>query len=367
MNKPPPTSAPPASALTAQDLDDLLNGAAVLGAGGGGPRSIGQQIIDRLVAAGTLPQLVDPADLPDDALGAVSAFAGAPDAVTGDFDYTPALTAFTALSAKAAAPLAFVLPGEVGAGNTFIPMAVAAGLTPALPVVDCAGARRAIPALGEDTYAAAGVPIAPMIIASPTQTLGLDVPDAITADAVLRGVIDGLGDNAGIAMWTMTGATVRTAAVLGTTRYALALGRTIRQAPAGGKVAAAVAFLGGTVLGHGPIKSHGETTSGGFDLGTTVVACDDGSVLTIYNQNENLIAWSSKSAAPLAMAPDLICFLTDDGVGFSNADPQAAPGTVVTVVAQPSVPAMRAPFIVDQFRAQLAAIGYAGPYVPFGG
>lgn len=355
-------SKPSLTNLTEQDLLDLLDGAAILGAGGGGPRSIGQQIIDSLVHAGTLPRLVSADALDPKALGAVSAFAGAPDAVTGDFDYSPASKAFELLSQRAAAPLSFVLPGEVGAGNTFIPMAVAAGLN--LPVVDCAGARRAIPGLGEDSYAAAGVPISPLLVASPSKTIGLDVPDAITADAILRGVLEGLDDNAGIAMWTMDGATVATAAVLGTTSYALALGRAVRLAPAGAKVATAIGFLEGKLLGRGKIVSHAEETAGAFDLGTTVIACDDGTTLTVYNQNENLIAWSSASATPLAMAPDLICFVTDDGVGFSNADPQAEPGTIVNVIGQASVPQLRVPFVVDQFLAQLKGIGYAGPYLP---
>lgn len=349
--------------LSLQDLHDILNGSAVLGAGGGGPRSIGLQIIGKL--AEKLPVLIAPCDLGGDELGAVSAFAGSPDSATGDFDYSPAVTAFVALSSQSARPLAWVLPGEVGAGNTFIPMAVAASLTPPVPVVDCAGARRAIPSLGQDTYASNQVPISPMIVASPEKQIGLTVPDAITADSILRGVLTGLNDNAGIAMWTMDGATVRTAAVDGTTTYALELGRAIRTAAAGEKVAAACAFMGARLLGRGKIVRHAEETSGGFDLGTLAVQCDDGSTLTIYNQNENLIAWSSRQGAPLIMAPDLICFMEDDGTGFSNADPQAAVGTVVNVLGQPSIPQMRVPYIVAQFLAQLEAIGYGGPYIAF--
>ncbi len=350
--------------LTAQDLADILTGAALLGAGGGGPISVGQQIIDQLVKRGTLPVLVAPADLGDTDLGAVSAFVGAPDAVTGEFDFTPAVKAFAQLSTRTPRPLVFVLPGEVGAGNTFIPMAVAVSLATPLPVVDCAGARRAIPALGEDTYAAAGVPIAPIIIAGTDKIVGLDVPDPITADSILRGVIEGLGNTAGVAMWAMDGKTVRTAAVEGTTSYALELGRIIRRAPAADKVAAACQFMGGWLVARGTITAHAEQTAGGFDLGTTAIKTDAGWTLTIYNQNENLIAWSSLSPRPLGMAPDLICYMTDDGVGFSNADPQAAVGQVVNVIAQPSIPAMRAPYIVTQFLAQLESIGYGGPYVP---
>ena len=65
------------------------------------------------------------------------------------------------------------------------------------------------------------------------------------------------------------------------------------------------------------------------------------------------------------MAPDLICFMLDDGTGFSNADPQAAVGTVVNVIGQPSIPQMRVPYVITQFMSQLEQIGYAGPYICF--
>jgi hypothetical protein len=243
-------------------------------------------------------------------------------------------------------------------------MAVAVSMATPLPVVDCAGARRAIPALGEDTYAAAGVPISPIYVAGVDKTVSLDVPDPITADAILRGVISGLGNTAGVAMWAMDGKTVRVAAVEGTTTYAIELGRAIRCAPAGEKVAAACNYMGGWLVARGKITAHAEQTAGGFDLGTTAVLTDEGWTLTIYNQNENLIAWSSKSPRPIGMAPDLLCFMTDDGVAFSNADPQANVGNTVNVIAQPSIAAMRAPYVVAQFLAQLESIGYAGPYVP---
>jgi DUF917 family protein len=356
--------------LTAQDLQDILVGAALLGSGGGGPVGVGQQIIDALIAKGTLPTLLSPVDLPDTSFGAVSAFVGSPDSATGSFDWSPATKAFAAMSSMRVAsglpPLGFVLPGEVGAANTFIPMAVAASLTPSLPVVDCAGARRAIPGLGEDTYASNEVPISPIVLSDGVKHMTMNVPSPQVGDQVIRRIIAsaGFGQLAGVAMWPMTGNTVRATAVLDTTTYARDLGAAIRTAPAGEKVAATTRFTGGWVMVRGTIMSIEEQTSGGFDLGVMTIAGSDGTSYRIFNQNENLIAWSSVSPAPLGLAPDLMGFMTDDGQTFSNADPLATKGTVVNVIAMPSMANMRVPYIVDQFLEQLRSIGYGGPYVP---
>ena len=59
-------------------------------------------------------------------------------------------------------------------------------------------------------------------------------------------------------------------------------------------------------LKNDPKKS--ETSSGGFDRGDMIFQ-KDGTIIHIINQNENLIAWDENKAEPIAMAPDLICYL----------------------------------------------------------
>jgi uncharacterized protein len=354
--------------LSKQDLLDLLDGSALLGAGGGGPRSVGAEIIDALAKQGLTAQLADPAAIADDATMAISAFAGAPSAATGAFDWSPATRAFEALDRQLHPdrPFGYALPAEVGAGNTFIPLAVAASLATPVPVVDAAGARRAIPDLAEVTYAADGIPVAPIVVSSGEQTLALEVGDPIVAGNVLHGVIDGLGDAAGIALWAMTGAQMKRSAVRGTTTYAIDLGRTIREARTAGRPPweAAARFMGGRVLFHGTVTSVDEEVSNSFDVGQVVVRDADGCELRVYDENENLMAWSSRRARPLCLAPDLICYMTAGGVPFSNADPEMAPGTAVYVLVAPSIPELRVPYIVGQFETTLRKMGYGGPYVP---
>ena len=68
--------------LTRQDLSDILHGAAILGAGGGGDLKEGFGLIDTALAAGKSFRLLSLEEVPDDALictpyllGAISGFA----------------------------------------------------------------------------------------------------------------------------------------------------------------------------------------------------------------------------------------------------------------------------------------------------
>lgn len=357
--------------LDRQAMEDILVGATFLGSGGGGPRDVGQQIIDALVAKGTLPELVDVGELPAGAWGAVSAFAGAPDDVSATFDWSPATKAFQDLDTWARGqgkpPLSFVVPIELGGGNSFIPLAVGASLSPPRPIVDTSGARRAVPSLAETSFAEAGIAVSPMVLASPTDQMSFSVSNAAVADSVLRAVVGGeagFGNEAGVAAWLMDSAAARTGSMAGATTYAQGLGAAIRLAPPGGKIDAAVAYTGGFVLCQGTIAAVTATTSGGLDHTTVEIDAGERTIVRVFSTNESLIAYSNTRVAPLCLAPDLLCYLTPDGVAFSNADEELKPGTRCALIAVPAPAAMRTPFFITQFLADLQALGYGGPWVP---
>jgi len=358
--------------LDKQALEDILAGATFLGSGGGGPRIVGQMIIDSLVKAGTMPSLVALDDLDDGAYGAMSAFAGSPDDASSDtFDWSPATKAFQALAAWATSagkpPLSYVMPVELGGGNSFIPLAVAASLSPPIPVADAAGARRAVPSLAETTFAEAEVAISPMVLASPTDEMSVTVSSATVADNVLRAVVggaQGFGNEAGVAAWMMSGATARASSIAGATTYAQGLGAAIRTAPADGKVGAALGYTGGFLLCRGTIASVVASTSGGFDHTVVEIKADDGTIVRVFSQNENLIAYASTRPSPLCLAPDLLCYITETGTCFSNADAELAPGTRMALIGVPAPAAMRTPYFITQFLQDLTALGYGGPWFP---
>ncbi len=358
----------PGQPLTSQQLQYILDGACIMGSGGGGPYPVGQQVLKYI---GTRTVYLLPAvNVPDNLFTAVSAFVGSPDAAANQvLDFSVATTAFNALAAAVGKSFSYVLPGEVGAGNSLIPMAVA--VDKGIPVIDAAGAPRAIPDFLMVSYAAAGIPASPMVLADKNNQVTVNCANAI-ADPVTRGVISGnvFPEDAGIAFWTMNGKTLNTLgnAVKGTTSQALAIGQALANAIGSGQdpVLAVMQNMEkpNFILCTGTIKNHTEATSGGFDFGTVVISADDGSEVTIYNQNENLIAFSNKSYVPLCMGPDLICYLTTKGQVFSNADLQTLPKNARIAVFGVPARVMRSPFILNQFAIALAGIGYAGSYVP---
>ncbi len=221
--------------LTSQQLQYILDGACIMGSGGGGPYPVGQQVL-KYIGNRTV-YLLPAVNVPDNLFTAVSAFVGSPDAAANQvLDFSVATTAFNALAAAVGKSLSYVLPGEVGAGNSLIPMAVA--VDKGVPVIDAAGAPRAIPGFLMVSYAAAGIPASPMVLADKNNQVTLNCANAI-ADPVTRGVISGnvFPEDAGIAFWNMNGKTLNTLgnAVKGTTSQALAIGQALANANGSGQ------------------------------------------------------------------------------------------------------------------------------------
>jgi DUF917 family protein len=358
------------------DLQDILSGATILGSGGGGPYSLGKEIVDFLVKQPQPVMLADPdTDVGDSQTMAVSAAVGSPDAIgSHPFPMDIAAGAFKTLQGLVthdpAQGFSFVLPGEVGAGNSFIPMTAASQL--GLPIVDASGAPRAMPTLTMATYAVQkDIHISPIVISSPQTSITFDAPDAASAEGPLRGMIGGagFGEYAGIAFWAMTGAQLKQphAAIHHTTTYAQELGKTLRLALQNKQdpVEAVRRYLNGYTVIVGTLVDPGESTQGGFDWGTTIIqASGAAGQVWIYNQNENLIAWNTQSSRPLVMGPDLMCYLTTDGQPFSNAELALYKGKQVALIAAPCLSDYRQPGVIAAYEQALQGLGYGGPYVP---
>src|SRR6266436_9533147 len=106
-----------AAVLTIQQLNYILDGACIMGSGGGGPYTVGKKVLQYI--GNRTVYLVPTAAVPDNVSMAVSAFVGSPDAAANQaLDFSVAATAFEALSTAVAKPFSYVLPGEVGAANS---------------------------------------------------------------------------------------------------------------------------------------------------------------------------------------------------------------------------------------------------------
>lgn len=358
--------------LSPDQLELILQGACFLGSGGGGPLALGRQFIEDIAKTGNPVVVVDVADVPPEATGAISAGVGSPVAAASGFPADAPGIAWKELESVVGHSFTHIVPAEIGAGNTFVPFLLAAQT--GLPVIDGAGADRAVPSLPLCTFAAADVPLGTVVLGNSDVVLRFAVADPTVADAAMRALLGGgvFAEDAGSAMWAMNGTQIGDGAIRGTTGRALKVGTLLKDRD---PVQAVVGYLGGSVLIRGTITDIGENTAGGFDTGhVTITASDAGSgsesgqgleSVTVMNVNENLIAYSGQSPTVLATAPDLLCFMTTSGEAFSNAEAETyqKSGAEVALVLVPSSPQMRSSSLLEGFRTVLRSVGYYGPLV----
>ena len=343
------------------DFETILAGATVLGSGGGGPRAMGELVIkaigDKSVGLKAL------SDVKDDDWALIAAGIGSPDAAAhGKFKPEYVTKAVRSLAKATRRQFTCVFAAEIGAANCFMPMYVGADL--GIPVVDAGAASRAVPMITMSTFAAAGVPVGPMAISSGEEDVGLSIRTAAQASGPIRAIISdpAFGQQAGLAIWPMTGKTLREHGIAGTVTMAHELGKVLADNEGPQRAVAVARHMKGHILGHGTVSEVSITTAGGFDMGRVVVTLDDGKALVILNKNENLIAWRSDLDRPVTIGPDLICYVPERGNPVSNASIKC--GDRLSVIGAPCTAQMRSKGIAEVFRTALAGMGYPGPLTP---
>lgn len=303
--------------ITATDLESLAIGAGILGTGGGGNPYLGKVHAQLLLREGGSIQVVDPSEVADDALITSVGFMGAPVVSVervkrGD----EPLVALRALERHIGRRFDYVIPGEIGGSNSTAPMAV--GAQAGLPIVDGDGMGRAFPELQMDTFSIYGIPAAPGAIADPRGHVALfdGFDDALVLERYARSVTIGMGGSAGYAFPVMTGAEMKRTVVGGTISLAIEVGEAVLAARRGDHqpVAAVLDVTGGVRLFTGKIVDVERRLVGGFARGILKIEgtdADQGRLLTIDFQNENLIA-RTQDGEILAVVPDLICLVDAD-------------------------------------------------------
>jgi len=308
--------------LTAADLPDLARGAAFLGTGGGGNPYIGRLMVERAMQdTGRVVELMDLADVPDDALLIPTAMMGAPTCIVEKLPQGMEAAASLRRLERHLGKTAFAtMPVEAGGVNSMIPLATALRL--GIPVVDADGMGRAFPELFHETFHVYGVPGTPMVITNDHHDQALiDTHDNFMMEWLARGLTIRMGGVAYIAEYPMDGATAKRTAIPGTIGVALKIGRAIREARERhldpfAQLAATLAtttYSVAKVIHTGKIVEVFRRTSDGFAKGRIRIeplkAADwrDGDSLEIEFQNENLIARTRDQV--LAVVPDLICVL----------------------------------------------------------
>jgi DUF917 family protein len=324
--------------ITVAHLDDLAMGAAVLGTGGGGDPYIGKLMARKAMAGRPAVQLLDFADLDDDALVVPSAMIGAPTVMVEKVPSgKEAIAAFRALESFMGRRIDATMPIEIGGMNSLMPFTVAAEL--GLPMVDGDGMGRAFPELQMVTQTIAGLTASPMGLSDEKgNSLILNTITNQWAETFARTATVQMGAAALMAIFPMTGAEVKRACIPGTLTLIGEIGRAIREAHAAHRdaVAAVCAVTGGVPVWTGKVGDIERRTIGGFARGTARVEGNGdhtGRTLEVDFQNEFLIARSGEDV--LVTTPDLITML-DAETGEPITTEQLRYGFRVVVIGIPS-------------------------------
>ena len=336
--------------LAREDLEDLCRGAAFLGTGGGGDPYIGRLMVQRAMDLGHSVDIIDPSELPDDALVIPTAMMGAPTVLVeklprGD----EAILSLRRIEAHLGRKAFATMPIEVGGINSTMPLVV--GAYAGLPVVDADGMGRAFPELQMETFAVYGISGTPMAITNEFGDCALvETRDNWMMEWIARGITIRMGGASYIAEYVMDGADVKRTAVKNTLSLALKIGHCIRAARESHRdpFHALLELLPSTPYSHGRIIFKGKIvdlqreTRAGFSMGRVRIAGHDGitGTMVVEIQNENLVA--RHDGAVRAIVPDLICIMDSE-----TAEPITTEylryGQRVTVMGVTVPPIMRTP------------------------
>ncbi|MGM0718463.1 MAG: DUF917 domain-containing protein [Halobacteriota archaeon] len=302
--------------ITRADLDALATGATVLGTGGGGDPYIGRLMAEQAIEEYGPVELIDPDDIPNDALVVPSAMLGAPTVMVEKIPRgTETLLAFDALETHLGEQAYATMSIEAGGLNSTVPIAVAAALD--LPLVDADAMGRAFPEVQMVTLTLGGIDATPMAIADEKgNTVFVNTETNEKAEQFARSTSIDMGGSCMIATYPHTGAELRDHGILRSMSYARDIGETISQAQANSTdpIDALVEFVDGFELFEGKVMDVERRTEGGFAVGKATIdglGSYEGRTLSLDFQNEHLVARDSEHGV-LASVPDLITVLDSE-------------------------------------------------------
>lgn len=295
------------------EIEDIALGAALLGAGGGGDPYVG-----KLIAIGAVQEcgpvtLLEPDEVPDDALIVPIAMMGAP-TILGEKGINGGeyKVLYDMVSNFYGKPIYAFMPIEAGGVNSMLPIAAAARL--GLPMVDCDGMGRAFPELQMVTFTMAGVSATPMALTDEKGNVAMF--NTITnkwTEELARAVTMSCGGSVSVSLFSMDGATLKKYGVQHIVTRSERLGaaiRNVRKVTEGTPEEQFLSFTEGYPLFKGKISDVLRETRGAFNFGKVVlegIGAYKGKAAFVEFQNENLSA--TVDGVLVATTPDLICLV----------------------------------------------------------
>jgi hypothetical protein len=302
--------------IVPDDLEALAIGAWVLGAGGGGSPYHSYLNMRQLYRDGRRVGLMDPGALTDDDLVAVVSNMGAP--LVGQerlSDPEIAAKPVSMMERYLGRRFRAVMSLEIGGGNAFQPLLVAAILD--LPVVDADCMGRAFPEAQMTSFAIADLPMFPLTLADirDNEVIVARAASWSWMERISRRVCVAVGSIAATCKAPRTGREVKDWGILHSVSRAIGIGRVVLDARArhDNPIEAVLAHTGGRRLFDGTISDVERKTTEGFLRGRARIGGldgDRGRELTLEFQNEFAIGFLA--GAPHVMTPEIICVMDAD-------------------------------------------------------
>jgi len=357
--------------LTRQDAEDLLQGALILGCGGGGDPKEGAFLIERIYNSGHVITLVDFEDISSESIVATLGEVGggiteeeAQKVASLGKKGDPILSAAEELSKYLGKEISAYMPVEPGAGNSFVAM-YAAAMNEAV-TLDADTAGRAKPEIVNSTTSIFEIPLTPLSIATDYGDVIL-LKTAVNEQRVeqlSRYIARASGGMCAVARCPAKAKDLKEKVIKGSMSLALSMGRVIREPE--DPVESLIDVLKGRRLFDGVITAFHRREEDGFMWGEIELSgfgCYTGETYKIWYKNENLIGWRNGKLD--ITCPDLITLVdADSGIGIYNwSDEAFFKGHRCTVIGRKADPLWLTPRGLDLFGPR--HFGFAFDYLPF--
>lgn len=325
-----------------EDMTPFLLGATLLGTGGGGEAAWGQAIMENDFQKGRAYALVDPEDVPDDAMicsggimGSVKTFTGI--SYTGIVqeweDYFPLVEAIREMEKLQGRKMDYLIPFEIGGLNSPVVFSAAARL--GIPCINGDGVGRAAPETQMTSFIGNGIDLYPMpLVDRYGNTLVVSkANDPTYADEVGRYIVMKGGGMAANAHYAMNGAAMKRTCVPHIMTQSLDVGNAMLDAASPeDAISAVLSIVNGKRLFTGIIHTIEGLDKGGFyltDLQLTSDGAYAGQNAKLVIKNETMALWVNGQIK--AVFPDHV-YMMDTSTGRGVATVELQQGMNLTLL-----------------------------------
>ncbi len=331
-----------------EDIIRILIGCSLLGTGGGGSLEEGITMINQYFEEDDYIELIQLSEIPDDKYIATPYSCGAPDAKSDPqfknlkkVTSIPSILALKAIEKYIDEKVFAVTTTELGGSNSAEAFCAAKAM--GIPLVDADPAGRSVPELQHSTYFLNNVSIAPLSVATTFgDTIVIEnVVNDYRAEDIVRAIAVASDNMVGVCDHVHKAKKLKNALIPQMITYADTIGSIITQAlniekkPCDYIINQLTNKLKGKKLFEGIINDFSCETREGFNFGEILLQGlheNQDDYFKINFKNENIIAYHNDKV--VAMVPDLICMLGDNGYPITT--PNFKKGDTINIVALPA-------------------------------